>query len=66
VNSIDISKCIFKKLTQELVQEASPFDCGKSDLNQEPLGLLGAGTKGCYISKYRKLFVKKQGKSYEI
>ncbi|MCL2260911.1 MAG: GNAT family N-acetyltransferase [Fibromonadales bacterium] len=34
MNSIDISKCIFKKLTQELVQEASPFDCGKSDLNE--------------------------------
>ena len=34
--------------------------------NHEPLGVLIAGTKGCYISKCRNFLGEKQGKSYEI
>jgi hypothetical protein len=34
VNKINISQCIFKKFTKELIQKAHKFDCGNSDLNE--------------------------------
>jgi len=31
---INVNKCLFKKFSQELMQEAHKFDCGKPDLNE--------------------------------